>query len=161
MIKRLGLMLALVLGLVVMGNSTGKVVAAEDGGKGGGARGPRAIPTADAIEEKLGEKLTDDQKKKITDIHDAIAKKDADLEATDTVKKLRDEMKAADGPAKREYFGKIKEAKGGFEPFTEYKTQLAGILSEAQIAKAFPQRQRGGGAGGDTKKKDGGDAPAK
>ena len=155
MSKRLGWMLALMMAVALVYTNAN----AAEGGNGGRGGGMRTPPTVEQIEEKIGVKLTDEQKTKITAIHDEIVKKDAELEAKDEVKKLREDMKTAEGPARREIYTKIKDAKGGFDPMTEYKTKLAGILTEEQIGKAFPQRQRGG-QGGDKPagEKKGGDA---
>jgi hypothetical protein len=133
--------------------------AAEGERRGGGMRTP---PTVEQIEERIGAKLTDEQKTKVTAIHAEVVKKDAELEAKDEVKKLREEMKNATPENRRELFGKLREAKGGYDAIAEMKKGLAGVLNEEQLGKAFPQRggQRGGGDRPGGEKKEGGDKPA-
>lgn len=119
-----------------------------DGEKpGGGPRGPAGgfgqILTVEKIEERLGEKLSDELKTKVNAARDEIIKKKTELEAKDEVKAARVALEGAKEPdEKKAAQAKLKEALGGFNAYEEYKTALGKILTEEQVGKIFA---RGGG----------------
>ena len=119
----------------------------EEGGGGGGGRGGRApsLLTVETIEEKLGEKLTDEQKKKIGAARDEIQKKNDEIFSKEDAKAAREALSKArrekDQEAVKAAEAKLKELTGGFNAFEEYKKEVTKILgSEEKATKVFARK---------------------
>ncbi|MCY3022978.1 MAG: hypothetical protein NTW87_28710 [Planctomycetota bacterium] len=132
--------------LVTMVLGTAQVRAADAGGRAGG----RSVPfTIERIVERLGadNALTDELKKKVEAVNEEFTKKMAEAAKKEGVVAAQAEIEkarqAGDRDAIRAAYKKLTEAMG-FNAFDEYKKALSAILSEAQIAKLFPQRPGAG-----------------
>lgn len=134
-----------VLGLLVAAGLATNWLAAGEGGQRGGRRIPY---TLEQIAERLGADapLNDEQKKKIQAVNDEFTKKMEEAskkpEVAAAQKEIEKAREANDRDAMRAAYKKVSEAMG-FNAYEEYKKALAAILSEAQLAKAFPPRQGG------------------
>ena len=153
---KLGLMLGILGVLLVLaqparrawaeGEGEGKKKERKEGGKGG--LPPFTIPTVETVEERLGEKLTDDQKAKITAGRDELKKKYDELAGKDEVKAAMEELKKAREANNEESMktarDNIKKALGDFNLFGEYKKVLSSVLTPEQVEKALQQPKRDG-----------------
>jgi len=115
----------------------------EDAGKKP-EKAPRPMPTpastlpkADTINERVGGTLTDEQKKQIEDLREAIKKKFDELHEKDEVKQAAAKLKEAEAALKAAH-DKVKEAMGGFDPREEFQQGLTKVLSAEQNAKLAP-----------------------